>query len=1004
MAIQSCDANLTSIPSPNLYALSTRRDSMTDTSFPVKPIDGYDLSRAPLFHPASHQQRYHAPAVNGDPGDDGQISCICDFADDDGYTVQCDKCHRWQHQSCYYPEYDEQQLPEALEHCCVDCVPKNVDIQAARRRQMTKRGHTEPHTNGVKRAASKSHKKKAKEHGPPPPPYTNGWPTDKLRHDRNSASPRDQPPPAKRPKTSHRASDSTTSTSVKAHSRKRNVSSVHSHHRRTPSQSPESPPPIERYSENFMRLYADDHWSVAENNLHDSIAVTNSLSQWVEMPDDEFGDVHGHPKGTVLNRYDSSLEDMPGKAVYKIVERRDDDVQGHAAPLWKAVIVEEPMVNGCYIGELKGRLCFKQDYQADPANRWRELRHPEPFVFFHPQLPIALDARNEGTDLRFIRRSCDPNARLQILITDEKDYHFCFLSTRAIDPGEEIAIAWETKEAMPLPTKNSLSQIELEQFSTWASTALANCGPCACGLPTRDPDQTPNSCSFARFDRRLSPKGARPKKRKNCQNGQDPSPPNTNVVNSRSGSEARRHELEDDVTDSQSASGSVGRGSASRDITPNTHYSASGNGMPEMSEREKKKLAKEEEMFRRQEEEHTGKQAKKKRGSVSSSLNTPSATSSKQLGFPTNALSKYADANMARPAGQSSGKAATQSRKPRTLKSLMKPPSKVMQHQRRQQQPRPVCVEAGTQCDLDIEEAMRRAPASSARKQYKSLRQILLDRCASNNHAILASAPSSPRSLQHSSPAPADAMDVDNPSAKSSPLQAHAERELTERPRSSSSLASSANAHAGDTEMADTGTDERDSTEQAPVPGVQQVATSPSEDHGDSSGKLNSAVSSSTSPCCAKVTDGAAIPEQSAAKPAAMRLDMPPPGLHSTASSTSTFSAGTPTTMSGSMAQSPVGMTPGSMFPPSVVAAMGSTSMKKKLSLSDYTRRKAKKEDSDAGHGESSPSSVASGPVVPPLQPSSSTEAHAAQGNAIEEDVKMEEAEHAPPPPPMTAA
>ena len=42
---------------------------------------------------------------------------------------------------------------------------------------------------------------------------------------------------------------------------------------------------------------------------------------------------------------------------------------------------------------------------------------------------------------------------------------------------------------------------------------------------------------------------------------------------------------------------------------------------------------------------------------------------------------------------------------------------------------------------------------------------------------------------------------------------------------------------------------------------------------------------------------------------------------------------------------------------------------------------------------ESSPASTTSGPVVPPLQPSSSSEAKAAQeGSAIDEDVKMEDA------------
>jgi hypothetical protein len=31
--------------------------------------------------------------------DDGQIRCICDTMEDDGFTIQCEKCFVWQHAS-----------------------------------------------------------------------------------------------------------------------------------------------------------------------------------------------------------------------------------------------------------------------------------------------------------------------------------------------------------------------------------------------------------------------------------------------------------------------------------------------------------------------------------------------------------------------------------------------------------------------------------------------------------------------------------------------------------------------------------------------------------------------------------------------------------------------------------------------------------------------------------------------------------------------------------------
>ncbi|USW54164.1 Putative SET domain, Zinc finger, PHD-type, Zinc finger, FYVE/PHD-type [Septoria linicola] len=947
---------------------------MNETSPSVQPINGHGLSHHPacLHATSNHPQRYHAPIVNGDPEDDGQISCICGFADDDGWTVACDKCNRWQHQSCYYPQYDERQLPEHLQHYCVECEPRPVDVAGARRRQLAKREPTEPLTNGIKRTASKSHKKKVKE---PVTAYTNGWPIDKLRNDRTSASPRDQPPPAKRPKTSHRTSDSTTTTSTKGHSRKRNASTAN--HRRSLSRSPDSP--IERYSENFLQSYTPDDWSVTDNNLHDSLQVTHSLSEWVDMHEDDFEEEHGQVKGEALMRYDGDLDNMPGKALLEIVSQQDEGVSYRGNPAsWKMITVQEPLPNGSYIGEIKGRICFKKDYQEEPANRWAEMRHPEPFVFFHSRLPIALDARNEGTDLRYVRRSCYPNARLQILITGVADYHFCLLATEEIRPGEEIAIGWETTEGMPHLMKNNLTHDDLEHLTTWVSTVLANCGPCACGRQTEEPEQN-DACCMARFDRRLAPGDERPTKTvrvKKRKNGQHVSPMNTNTVNSRSGSEARKIEPEDDGTDSRSASGSAGRGSVSRDITPNTHYSGNGTVMPELSEREKKKMAKEEEMFRRQEEESTGKQGKKKRNSGGSSLNTPSITSSKQLGFPTSLPSKPVEA----PRQASQSAKSMLGRKTKTQKSITKAPSRVLKR------PRPNYVEASTQCDLDAEEDARRATTPTVRKPFKSRRQTLLERCARNNHAIFSTAPTN-RTPARQSPPTADVMDIVQSGAAKSPSPSPVE--LPQPVKHTQETETGAPVE--DIEMADT---HDEATKEEPLPDAHTAVSSTPEGSEPMEKRSSPSEPSPAPPWSAKGATGAVSDHSS--KPAAMRIDMPPPAtLSSTLSSSGTFTNGV-----GSVAQSPASMTPSSIFPPSVAAAVAPSPAKKKLSLSDYTRRKARKEDSDMGNRESSPASVASGPVVPPLQPSSSVEARAAEGNALEEDIKMEEAtavENVPP-------
>ncbi|EME79144.1 uncharacterized protein MYCFIDRAFT_216342 [Pseudocercospora fijiensis CIRAD86] len=953
---------------------------MTDASLPVKAINAHDLSHhaslSALHAVPNHHQRFAAPSHDNDlPDDDGQIDCICGFADDDGWTVACDICNRWQHQSCYYPEYDEISLPSNVEHYCVKCKPRSIDLHRAHSRQLEKRDQTEPLQNGVKRAPPKSHKKKVKENGVA---HTNGWPVDKLRHDRNSASPRDQPPPAKRPKTSHRNSDSTTTTTTtKTHSRKRNASTAH---RRSISLSPDFP--IEQYSESFLQCYQEDNWEVTDTNLHSSISVTNALSDWLNSSDEEFRSRHGQPKGELLMRWDGHLDEIPGKAQIDIQDQHDADVAYDGRhPSWRVVTVQEPVANGAYIGELKGHVGFKADYQQEEGNRWRQLRHPEPFVFFHPKLPIVIDARHEGTELRYVRRSCQPNARLQILVTDGVDCHFCFMATEQIEPGDEIAVGWDTSSGLPeMVNQGKISEEDMDHLSSWVSTALANCGPCACALPKGD-------CMMSRFDKRThgaaeAVKAPKPKKRKT---GQHISPINTNTVNSRSGSEARRVD-HDDETDSPSASGSAGRGSASRDMTPNTHYSTNGTStLPELSEREKKKLAKEEEMFRRQEEERAGKQAKKKRSSAGSNLNTPSATSSKQLGFPDKSSTKSADAGSSRQHAASNAKAPV-GRKPKSSKLHAKPAAKATKR------PKPDYREASTQCDLDQEEAAQRAPTPSSRRPFKSHRKRLLERCARNNSILLASVPPSPAFEPKA--ALLDKMDVDQSElqrAKQSTPDPTAAS--VKSPLSKATDASTASNADHDAEMADAPSDVK---VESPVAGHSTAGDSPGSTRDSHPDKPSPAPPWDSKPSTADTAINGLTQ-----KPMGMRLQMPPPPTNPFALPPMPGSAGSPNTAS--ISQSPAGVGPGQLFSPSVTAAVTPSPARKKMSLSDYTRRK-KKDDGPKVERDSSPASTASGPIVAPLQPSSSSEVRAAEGNAVEEDVKMEEAPQVENVPPSTAA
>ena len=68
-----------------------------------------------------------------------RIKCICGFDQDDGNTVFCELCSTWQHTECYFTDkHGSVPTTEELaniDHFCVDCRPRWLDSDGARRRQ-----------------------------------------------------------------------------------------------------------------------------------------------------------------------------------------------------------------------------------------------------------------------------------------------------------------------------------------------------------------------------------------------------------------------------------------------------------------------------------------------------------------------------------------------------------------------------------------------------------------------------------------------------------------------------------------------------------------------------------------------------------------------------------------------------------------------------------------------------------------------------------------------------
>lgn len=923
--------------------------------------------------------------VNGPSALDGTVEaeesstirCICGFADDDGNTVLCEKCNTWQHILCYY---DGSPVPDV--HLCTDCLPRPIDSKSAadKQRQHREEVHALSERKGRPRTTTKSHKKRAKD--PLISVQPNGWAVhsnNELQYssERKSGSPRDQGPPTKRPKTSHRSSGSIVSQApaLVPGSRKRTGSIMYNGH--SPVKSPTEPDgPVEEFSLEFMNLYRQPEPQPTKTNSYTDLTVANEIATWLNDRDEFVETMGGISPAHVFQRIEQSIDDIEASSAPVIIKQTEEDTRitaHHLHPQWQFLVTDSVVPDGGFIGELKGRIGRKQNYYEDPANRWELLRHPEPFVFFHPNLPIYIDTRQEGTILRYARRSCKPNMTMKILTQGpESGYHFCFVAMRDIVPGEELTVAWDIDSAIrqqleKAVTNGDIKKEGFKKIQPWVACVLANFGGCACDTSTG------YECLLDRARRNATTNSdslqpIKPTKSRKSKKAQVSPMSTGHATNSRAGSEAFLREVpDDDNAESRSTSGS--HKSSSRDITPATHLSMD-DGTAKMSERERRKLQQQERLFEQLEydEQHKGKRGK--RNSAGSTLNTPGLSSSVRHFSRPSLFIANSDAQKQFGNGESSSSSLRNPREHSNGVARKISGSSTKMNGRVAPKPKPEYADSSTQTDDEQTNAICSSPAKSGMMRpppmsYK--RKLLLqaqdeklqrERTRSASVKLEAKSPPAVHDVvpDKSSPAvPSDhpdestAMDIAvAPSLSPPPKEASPPVQAEEEPVS----AEVANAAPQDVEMPDI-EESADSPPPPPQsPKVEEMPDAPklelpSEDPHPPAELPPSPWPTTTVTTQVEVKPPTEGTDESEGKPAGMRLEMPdtsdasiqfpsPKALVTPGSVSSVLTGST-------VAQSPIiAASAPSPFSPAVTSAVTPGPARKKLSLSDYTSRRAK--------------------------------------------------------------
>ncbi|KLO06109.1 hypothetical protein SCHPADRAFT_910550 [Schizopora paradoxa] len=336
------------------------------------------------------------------------IECICGFSYDDGFSIACDVCGRWSHARCY--DISQSTVPDLWQ--CVDCKPRPVDREKAIREQKVRKKVVEAEKQAAlmaDQAAAAANGGGIGVGGGGGVNGTNG------AVGQQGAGATGTGPPAKRGRrrggsvgapglaSSHSGgampSLGQPSSSQPAGSSGANVNAEDEH-----------VDIEEEWRASFVPLAADhipqkstrDRLRAHAQSWRGVVALGPSTSSSSSSPDSLDDNVYEKPKTKV-----STIP--PGAA-----NEDEDDVASRVRPPSYALHTTAPIPGEQFVAPFTSTVIPSSSYLSDPLNEYAHIGMPMPFVhLIPPPLNLALDARLTGSEARFARSGCKPNAVLR---------------------------------------------------------------------------------------------------------------------------------------------------------------------------------------------------------------------------------------------------------------------------------------------------------------------------------------------------------------------------------------------------------------------------------------------------------------------------------------------------------------------------------------------------------------------------------------------------------------
>lgn len=536
---------------------------MTETLTAIPPTSGFPLP-LPITSTST-------PSPEKAVDSTSEINCICDFTDDDGYTICCDKCETWQHYVCMGLPKDK----APSQYQCSRCLPRPVDATKANELQKARRKRDEaaekiaapvlsatPSTSHKRKKAtpSTSHKKKESIAG-----VSNGVSTTKATTTEKTngklPSPRESQAPT---------------------SRKRNGRTSHGASAAASPGAMATCDDSEGEDERLRFEYTEI------SNFTDRYANDDVKQYMMDLAIPE------HAKHNDVLKPCSQVDFQPSKASIRTLPDNSKTLSVH--PRY-GFMLDSSCAKGKPIAVFNGEIGFQEAYKKKPTNQWSAWHHPKHHVLFHPILPIYIDARISGSKARFIRRSCRPNVTMNAVWMDGVKVAFALFANENLKTSTELTIGWDFRFMTQIQKLEAsdfdfskLSDEECHVAGEWAKNLLDDAsGECACN--------SGDDCLMLKIKRAGCP----------------PSPPRT-IANGRKKRPSPRGSKEatpavNDDDDSRTDTTVRKRKSSSREITP---HDTAVDSMP-MTSREERKFKDVLSRIQKQEQEERHTQGTKRR-------------------------------------------------------------------------------------------------------------------------------------------------------------------------------------------------------------------------------------------------------------------------------------------------------------------------------------------------------------------------------------------------------